>query len=219
MKKIITLALSVIMAVSMTVAASAAFVSSPSANAAPSIDKVTAEVEKDLKLEITAYKDREDLDTDAKKAIEDSYAEIKAATDLTTLTADLKTVAEKADVKLADLAVKDLFDISVVDGEYEGKLTISLSATTLKNFVALLHNNNGKWEVVKDAKVNADGTGITFSTDGLSPFAIVVNNPADVDSPATSDAFDFTIGFVVGAALFGAVAVVCFVKSKKRVNG
>lgn len=219
MKKIITLALSVIMVVSMTVAASAAFVSSPSANAAPSIDKVTAEVEKDLKLEITAYKDREDLDADAKKAIEDSYAEIKAATDLTTLTADLKTVAEKADVKLADLAVKDLFDISVVDGEYEGKLTISLSATTLKNFVALLHNNNGKWEVVKDAKVNADGTGITFSTDGLSPFAIVVNNPADVDSPATSDAFDFTIGFVVGAALFGAVAVVCFVKSKKRVNG
>ena len=219
MKKIITLALSVIMAVSITVAASAAFVSSPSANAAPTVDKVVAEDGKTLELEITAYKDREDLDSDSKKAIEDSYAEIKATTDLTTLADGLKDVAEKANVKLADLAVKDLFDISVVDGKHEGKLTITIKATTLKNFVALLHNNNGKWEVVKDAKVNADGTGITFSTDGLSPFAIVVNNPADVDSPPTSDAFDFSVGFVALAVVFGAAAVVCFVKSKKRVNG
>lgn len=216
MKKIVALILSTVMVLSMTVAASAAFVSSPSANAAPVLVEIKEGKTEDLVIEITAYKDRAELTAEGKAAIEDSYKDIKNATDLTTLTDGLKAVADKAKVKASDLAVSDLFDISVVSGTPEGKLTLVLSAETLKNFVALLHDKDGKWEVVEGATV--DGNKLTFSVDSLSPFAIVVNNGEDKDSPATGNPVDYGMIFVVCAVVFGGAAVFCISKSKKRVN-
>ena len=215
MKKLVALILSVVMVLSMTVAASAAFVASPSANKAPVVEEVKGG-DKDLVIEITAYKDREKLDAEGKAAIEDSYNDIKNAPDVTSLVASIKDVADKAGAKVADLKVSDLFDVSAVDGKIEGTVTFVLSADTLKNFVALLHDKDGKWEVVEGAKV--DGNKLTFAVDSLSPFAIVVNNVEDKDSPATGNPVDYGMIFVVCAVVFGGAAALCIAKSKKRVN-
>ena len=153
MKKIVTLIISAVMVLSMTVAASAAFVASPSLNAAPVLVEIKEGKTEDLVIKVTAYKDRANLPAEDKAAIEDSYKDIKNASNLTTLTEALKAVADKAKVKAADLAVSDLFDISVVSGKMDGEITIVLSAETLKNYVALLHDNDGSWEVVEGAKV------------------------------------------------------------------
>ncbi len=215
MKKLVTLILSVVMALSMTVAASAAFVASPSANNAPTLVEVK-DGEDGLVIKVTAYKDRHNLDAEAKAAIEDSYNDIKNAPDVASLNATVKDVADKAGAKVADLKIADLFDVSAVDGEITGKVTFVLNADTLKNFVALLHDKDGKWEVVEGAKV--DGDKLTFSVDSLSPFAIVVNNPEDKDSPTTGNPVDLGMIFVVGAVVFGGAAALCIAKSKKRVN-
>ena len=215
MKKLVALILSVVMVLSMTVAASAAFVASPSANKAPVVEEVKGG-DKDLVIEITAFKDREKLDAEGKAAIEDSYNDIKNAPDVTSLVASIKDVADKAGAKVADLKVADLFDVSAVDGKIEGNVTFVLSADTLKNFVALLHDKDGKWEVVEGAKV--EGNKLTFSVDSLSPFAIVVNNVEDKDSPATGNPVDYGMIFVVFAVVFGGAAALCIAKSKKRVN-
>ncbi|MBQ8868791.1 MAG: hypothetical protein IJ027_03620 [Oscillospiraceae bacterium] len=216
MKKIVSLILATVMVLSMTVAASAAFVSSPSANAAPTLEEIKEGKTEDLVIEITAYKDRENLDEKGKAAIEDSHNDIKTAAGLVALVPELKAVAEKAKVKVEDLAVSDLFDISVTSGTLEDKITLVLGAETLKNFVALLHDKDGKWEVVEGAKV--EGNKLTFSVNSLSPFAIVVNNSDDKDSPATGNPVDYGMIFVIGAVVFGGAAALCIARSKKRVN-
>ena len=214
MKKIIALVLSVVMAISMTVAASAVFVSSPSLNKAPVIVEVKGG-DDGFKIKVTSYLERNTLSAEGKAAIEDSYNDIKNAKDVSDLTADIKAVADKAGAKVADLKVSDLFDVSVVDGELKGEITITLSAETLKNFVALLHDKDGKWEVVQGAKANGDK--LTFKVDSLSPFAIVVNT-AEKDSPSTGNTVDYGMIFVVAALVFGGAAVFCLAKSKKKVN-
>ncbi len=216
MKKFVSLILATVMAISMTVAASAAFVSSPSTNAAPVLVEIKEGKTEGLVIKVTAYKDRANLTAEGKTAIEDSYKDIKGATDLTTLADGLKAVADKAKVNAADLAVSDLFDISIVEGKADGKLTLVLGAETLKNFVALLHDKDGKWEVVEGATV--DGDKLTFSVDSLSPFAVVVNNGDEKDSPTTGNTVDYGMIFVIGAVVFGTAAAFCIVKSKKRVN-
>lgn len=215
MEKFVSLILAAVMALSITVAASAAFVSSPSTNAAPVLEEVKGG-EEGLVIKVTAYKDRDTLDAEGKAAIEDSYNDIKNAPDIASLVSTVKDLADKAGAKVADLKVADLFDVSAVDGEITGKVTFVLNAETLKNFVALLHDKDGKWEVVEGATV--DGDKLTFSVDSLSPFAVVVNAGDDKDSPATGNTVDYGMIFVIGAIVFGGAAAFCIAKSKKRVN-
>ena len=215
MKKLVSLILSVVMVLSMTIAASAAFVSSPSGNAAPTLEKVTGENSDGLEIEITSYKDRDALTAEAKAALEDSYNDIKNASSLSDLTKEIESAAKKAGAKVSDLAVSDLFDISVTEGDLNGKITIVLKAETLKNFVALLHNKDGEWDVVDGASIK--GNKLTFSVSELSPFAIVVSS-SEVNSPITGSTVDYGMIFVVCAVVFGAVSALLIVKSKKRAN-
>jgi len=219
MKKLITLALALIMAMTMTVAASAAFVSSPSASDGPSVeDVVTEDGSEAPEVVLTPYKDRENLSEDGKKEMEDAYNDIKGADKLTSIVEGLDEVADKAGVKENDLAVKDLFNLNTEDGkELDGKVTITLKPEELKNFVALVVKDGDDWVVVDGVEVDKENGTISFDAEELGTFAIVVNNPEDKDSPATSNAFDFSILFMVGTVVFGAAAAFCFAKSK--VNG
>lgn len=218
MKKLITLALALIMAMTMTVAASAAFVSSPSASDGPTIEDVTTNDGSEApEVVLTPYKDKDNLDEDLKKEMEDGYADIKGAESLTDLVPGLKDAASDANAKEKDLAVKDLFNLGTEDGkELDGKVTITLKPEELKNFVALIVKNGDEWTVVEDVEFDKKNGTITFDTEELGTYAIVVNNK-EKDSPATSNAFDFSILFMVGTVLFGAAAAFCFAKS--RVNG
>lgn len=218
MKKLITLALALIMAMTMTVAASAAFVSSPSANDGPVIEDVVNEDGDEVSnVVLTPYKDRADLDAEAKKDMEEAYDDIKGADKLTDLVEGLDDAADKAGAKEEDLAVKDLFNLSTEDGEeLDGKVTITLKAEDAKNFVALIVKEGDAWVVVPDVEFDKKNGTITFDAEALGTFAIVVNNK-EKDSPATSNAFDFSVLFMVGTVVFGAAAAFCFAKS--RVNG
>lgn len=218
MKKLITLALALIMAMTMTVAASAAFVSSPSASDGPVIEDIVNEDGEEVSnVVLTPYKDREDLDAEAKKDMEEAYDDIKGTEDLTDKVEGLEEAAKDAKADKEDLAVKDLFNLGTDDGkELDGKVTITLKPEELKNFVALIVKNGDEWAVVEDVEFDKKNGTITFDVEELGTYAIVVNT-SEKDSPATSDAFDFSILFMVGTVLFGAAAAFCFAKS--RVNG
>ncbi len=218
MKKVLVLCLTAIMIASMCVCAfadSGLFVKSPSTNAKPTIEKfepVTEDCTSDLK--ITAYADRATLSQDKKDALEDIYDAVASGDKEAFKDVFAKVAADKkADSK--NFAISDLFDISQTGcddhGDHKG-FSIELSAETLKNFVALLHCKDGKWEVVADAKVSEDGKTLTFTVDSLSPFAVVVDSsklPSD-----TSDNSNIALWVMILSA--SALAVVLVALNKKR---
>ena len=75
---------------------------------------------------------------------------------------------------------------------------------------------DGKWIVIKNATVGADGKSLTFTTDVMAPFAIVINDTdAQVpSSPQTGDALAWAL--LAGIFVFGSSATYFFIKSKKR---
>ncbi len=223
MKKLIVFSLTLVMLFSMTMTAFAAggFVSSPvnggfdgspSLNLAPGVQGATSSKPGvTVTVEATAYGDRSDLSTEEVKALEDAYNDIKGAKELTELTKDLKAIADKAGAEVADLKVSDLFDLSK-DVADAGTVTVNLKldAAKLKGFVAVLHFENGGWEVVDGAKVKDNV--LTFSTDSMSPFAIVVDTDAD-ETQTGDNAMLYVCGAV--AAVSALALAVCVVKAKK----
>ncbi len=182
MKKIIIISLAIIMSFCMcfTAYAADAFVSSPSTNKAPVI--VDVKVDSDAcqgEIVVVPYADRDSLSAEDLAALEAAYASIKSSTDLSALCAALTDLASKLGVSVADLAVSDLFNMDYRNCDHathkdeHGFFHITLEADTLKNFVALLHYDNGAWKVVEGAE--SDGETLTFKMDDFSPFAIVVN--------------------------------------------
>ena len=181
-KKIATVLVLSVLALSMTFSSFAAnsgsFVQSPSANQAPElVFGGSEEHDCDEPLKIVPYLDRDALEEEAKEILEKAYEQIKKAKNLVTICPDLKAIAEKLDVPTTNLAVSDLFDISDVHGGVDAKFDIVLKAETLENFVGLLHYKNNEWVLVDNAKVEeVDGElHLIFTTDGLSPFAVVVD--------------------------------------------
>jgi len=200
MKKVLALVLTLVMmaALTVTVFAAGAFVSSPSGNQAPGLVEFENE-DKDCTatIVVTSFANRGSLSEAARALLEKAYNQILGATDLSSLNADLAKLAKKLGITTADLAVSDLFDISAtedVDHDEHGAFDITLKADTLKNFVALLHYNGTEWEIVEGAKVK-DGNHLVFEIDDFSPFAIVTST---VDFPEKS--FPWWILIVIVAA-------------------
>lgn len=221
MKKVLasTLALMLVLALSVSVFATGVFVKSPTLDKAPTVEDFTAESDNcATEIVVTAYGKRAELDNAAKTAIETAYSEIQAAADVTKLATDLTKVAADKNVETENLAVSDLFDVSqngCVDHTGHEAFQIKLSADTLKNFVALLHKTADGWVVVEDAKV-VDGDTLTFSVDSLSPFAIVVD--AGAQSPSTGDNANLPLYIGLMAVSAVALVVVLVVYKKKKSN-
>ncbi len=220
MKKFMIACLALLLMMSMSLTALAVeggFVDSPSLNPAPRMISFRADsAECEAELDITAYVDRANLSEEDRTAIEAAYTEIKGSDDLSVLNADLAALAESLDVAGTDLAVSDLFDMDYVNCTHEnhkdlhGNFQIQLEAETLDNFVGLLHRNNGTWELVEAASV--DGNVMTFSIDGFSPFAIVVNTGKH--APDTGDnSMVYMWGIV--AAVSALAVVICLREAKK----
>ncbi len=217
MKKVLVICMAVIMAAGMTLTAFAdngGFVESPSLNPAPRIRSVVRGSD-DCQAEIiiTPYSQRDTLDAEDKKALEDAYTDIKTTNDVSTLNVDLDKLASSLNVGDKNLAVSDLFDMDYINCNHEehlkhGYFTIELEADTLRNFVGLLHCNDGEWELVSDAK--AEGNLLTFKIDDFSPFAIVVDT-----NPETGDNYMIYVWGIIASVSAFAV-VVCFKKSGKE---
>ena len=222
MKKILTVLMLSLLALSLTFSTFAeeagAFIQSPSANLAPElVEGGSEDHDCDEDLIITAYANRDELPEDLRKELEEVYAKIRGAKNLTALCGDLKDFANKKGIPTSNLAVSDLFDIRDVHGDVKGTFDIVLKSDTLQNFVGVLHYTDGKYELIKDAKVEEkDGElHLSFTTDGLSPFAIVVNTGEIVEPEDNSVAIGVlaVIAIAEGAALIA--ILVKFILGKK----
>ncbi len=221
MKKFMMICLAVTLVLSLSLTALAApgsFLESPSNNQAPEIVDVT--VECDAKVIITPYAKRDTLNETQKATLEDAYDSIRDTQDLTTLSDELKQLAEAQNLKGDKLVVSDLFNIHITDCNAEnhklhhGDVTVKLKADTLEGFVGLMAYVDGKWQMVEGAAV-VDGV-LTFTIKQFGPqygpMAIVVKSY--VEPPKTGDT-----GLVylwAGLVAISAAAVVfCLVKMKK----
>ncbi len=212
MKKTLILALAIAMVFAMPVTAFAStFNGSPSNNTAPTVgDTTVTNKDWDGKIEVESYADRKDLSAEEQKEIEAAYDTVAKASNVTELNSGLTAIAEQNKVETKDLAVSDLFDVYATK-EGMGSATITLKSESFKNFVALLHYTDGKWEIVEGATCKDDT--LTFTVDSLSPFAVVVAKPG---SPETGDTNGFAAGLLAFAVLSGVVGVGFLVKSKRE---
>ena len=90
------------------------------------------------------------LSESIKKKMENAYKSISETSDLTVLNDDLAELVKDLSILGTDLAVSDLFDISMSDcddHDLHGSFKLKLKAQTLENFVGLLHCENGVWEL------------------------------------------------------------------------
>jgi len=218
MKKVFSIVLSLVLVMCMSVTAFAAggFVSSPSANQAPTVVEFeNSDSNCSGTVIVTSYADRNSLSDGARTILEQAAATIQNTADLTKLNDSLSQIASQNKVNPADLAVSDIFNISVTDHaghDGHGNFDIVLSADTLKNFVALMCFIDGKWQIVEDAKVTNNGTHLEFTEKGMVPYAIVVNSKgATAPSPETADS-----GFVVACLLVMAMSGAAFVFLSKK---
>ena len=217
MKKVLAICLMMVFVVCMGTSVSAAngFVASPSETAGPVLGEFDALSDDcDADLVLVTYANRALLSAEDRAAIEAAYNSIVGATDLAKLNADLAKLAGGK-----DLVVGNLFDISSTDcdgcDDHDG-FRIVLEVEALNRFVGLLHMENGKWELVKNAKVIAGGKKLEFTVDSLSPFAIVMDaNENGGNSPATGDNVMNYVYAVIMAGCALSIAAIT-VKGKKN---
>lgn len=219
MKKILAVCLALVMVASAAFLAFAqgGFVSSPSGNPAPVIIEVVYEEGScNPRIVVTPYSDRESLDDKREGDINDAYDEIAENEDLTNLCEALEAVAAEKGIPVEDLAISDLFDVTAYhngDHEYCGTIKITLSAETIKNFVALLHRNSqDSWEVVPNVIVNTAENTIEFSAVDFSPFAVVVDTSAE-NLPNTGEAL-----YIPAIAMFVSAIALVFVLVNLKKN-
>jgi len=219
MKKVLVfgLTLALIFSMSMSVFAAGAFVSSPSGNPAPGLVSGSNESEDcEAELEITPYSERDDLDDDERKHMENAYDDISSTDDVTSLNDDLKNLAKDKDIKGSNLAVSDLFHIGMTDCDAHqghGKFKIELDAETLKNFVALLRFDGENWHLIDDAAIKNGN--LQFTSKDLGNFAIVVNTAAG-GAPQTGDNSNIYLWVMVfaGSALVAVIVLMALNKKK-----
>ena len=220
MKKIVALCISIIMLVGIGLSVSAApngFVSSPSSNKGPVlISSSNSTAGCSSKASLVPYSERNKLSDAERKALEDAYSGIVAAEDISELNADLEKLVKDAKINSKDLAVSDLFTVSFSECDSHdghGHFDITLKPETLKNFVALLRLVNGKWELVKDAKV--EGEHLLFTSDASYSYAIVTNAGSASNTPQTGDNSNVIL-YIVLMAASAICLVVIWKKSKKN---
>lgn len=218
MKKLVSVVLAIVLAMTMCVSVLAApngFVESPSNQKGPEI------VEGD-NIVVTPFGDRDELPDDVRDALEEAYNDILNADNLGDLSEALEDFANELNVPVKNLVVSELFDLSYESGEQgsDGKLTVTLKDDSFKDFFGLIKYENGKWTLVEDAKLNGDK--LTFTAGKLpAPFAIVVNPDggdigADDEVPATGDTTNVLGAVAICAASVVALAGVYFVFKKRE---
>lgn len=227
MKKTFALVVTVILMLSACIPAFAvngSFVGSPSNNSAPTVIDASSTVEGfSGNIVVIPFKNRDTLSAANKEKLEAAYKQIAETTDLSVLAPDIKSVAANAKVEVKDLAISDLFfayDGDIGEGAVanrSGTYTITLKCDNLDKFVSLLCFNDGKWTVIKDAKINADGN-LVFTTDVLGVFSTVVSvDGSGALKPQMGEKFPWVYVVVAGvsAAALVVLAVVA-AKTKKK---
>ena len=252
MKRFLTCALTLMLAVVLTVPALANFTPSVEAKPAPEVvekdqivavvkDSTGATVDELTALELVITPASEKHQAVAEKITDNlvrAELQIAGVEHLGHLTVEMEQALQQAklekkvphidEVSVEDLVIRDLFEVSIVrDGQVvpvpDGHtITFSIQTDlTDDELHFVLHNPvNHDWEVLEEAEAAHDGI-ITIVVDSLSPFAIVVDQAADLDvdpagpsSPQTGEST--SVLFAVGAVALLCAAVVLFGKGSSR---
>lgn len=222
MKKLFAIILMAVMVFTMAFSAAAApgaFIDSPSFNKAPIIiEYYNSDGECQGVVYVTAYGDRNVLELVERENLEKAYESIRNTTTITALVPDLVDIAEKLNVSPDNLAVSDLFNLSLKDcfnHDEHGYFSIKLQPETVKNFVGLMYFADGEWHVIEDTKIEGDC--LIFTTDVPRAMAIVVDvDNSIIDVPVTGDIFSWILVGVMAAAVAGVVVTVIVYKKKSR---
>ena len=215
MKKFMMLCMVVLMVVGLSVPVAAevgGFITSPSSNQAPEvIEGENKNKDCEAEIIITAYANRDQLSDEKRQALEAAYAEIVGTEDLSVLNKKIKKAAKKLGVDVTELAVSDLFDISMTecaDHSKHGKFDVTLNSETLENFVCLIHYYDGEWTVVKKAEINEENY-LEFTQGEFSPFAIVTYTG---EQNIQKDKNALLVGVIVASSATAGVAIYLGVK-------
>ena len=227
MKKILALLITLMLVFVMSVSVFAdpgAFVQSPSANGAPVLDKENS----DGNIKVTAYRDREkELNNTQIKDFEEAYESVVLSAGIAEINSAIADAAAEVQVDSDDLAVSDLFYISLIDesNAVDGATyKINVKSDTFENFVCLLKRVDGKWHVVENVELK-DGNVLEFSVDDLGPYAVVVSTgdiPVYPEPAKSCGTFSLWELLILLAIIFAAVVIVNIYvyirKSKKASN-
>lgn len=222
MKKVLAICLMIIMVASLSVTALAAphgFVSSPSGGKRPPVLDFFDPVDNDCtgELVVTPYGDKNELNDDERKAMEDAYNDIVNSGKLTDLNKELEDAAKDKGINGKDLAVGDLFHLGCKgcsDHDKHEKYKVSLDVEGLDRFVGVIYRDeNGDWQWVKDAKV--ENGKLHFTGEGYHPYAVVLDNSKPKPPAGTGDIEIIAICAAV-MAVSAAALVIVLVKGKKQ---
>ncbi len=189
MKKLLALGLALIMVATMSVvcfAEKGGFVYSPSVNPAPVVVDVEFPEDCPAELVVTPYVERDTLDDDALKDIQDAYEEIVNLEEDDDLYKSFEELAEELGIPVELLLISDLFDIDYTDcGEHDEHVpySVKLSSDTFKNFVQLVHYKDGEWIPIPGATIDENNV-LSFTYDDYGAFAVIVTSKG---SPETGD--------------------------------
>lgn len=188
MKKILAIALFAVMFCCTALTAAAAngsFVASPSGQQAPVLvsgDHTDENCPAEIK--IVSYADRDTLGEAGKAKIEAAYSSIASTADLGALSDSIVELADDLSIESDVFMISELFDVSYGNCDehepHDGKFVITIKPTVTENFAALLHYNGSAWEIVEDCEL--DNGELTFETETLSPFAIMVHDGTAEDN-------------------------------------
>ena len=208
MKKMMASVMAVVLILTMSVSVFAAgnFVSSPSYTDYPVMVDFAFTGDCDGELIVTPYSQRDTLDEDAKNLIEKCYKDIKDCDDLTKMFHMVEVPKDKS-----GFAIGDLFNIHFegCKSHYEhNPFTVTITPSTLKNFVEVVALVDGEWVVV-DSKV--EGNNLVINSSYYGPYAIILST---VESPATGDNFPWVYVVLMGVSAVGLAAVLVILKKK-----
>lgn len=123
----------------------------------------------------------------------------------------------------------EIYDIHPAEGSLDGSQTIVIKHDNAKNCIGVFHKVGESWIDLSDTLETTD-TEIRFTTNGMSPFALVFGvgstaaagetgtgtaTEGTVQSPFTGD---YTMIWVAAAAAMALGAAACFVGMRKRVT-
>ena len=188
------------------------------------------------KLIVTPYAQAKEASPEIEKMLTDAYQQIKQTKTLANLTAELNDAVAKLkeemgikELKVENLVVRDLVDVSL-DSELKAQYlkdgnTISVTfdlGMKADEPLLVLHNYEAdKWEVIaNDCVVRHDNGNVTITFDSLSPVAFVVDGTVygaqTEQGPATGDTNNAAmwIGAIVLAAGVAGVVVILMTKKK-----
>ena len=135
-------------------------------------------------LVVTSYVKKDSIESDeSQRLLDEAYDNITDAEKVSDLNEGILDIAHSLGADEQDLVVRDLFDITEYEvhvsdehniDEHTKTLNITLETETLENFVALLVYYDNEWHIVENTNVDLEQSLLSFSTEELSPFAIIV---------------------------------------------